>query len=163
MNWEAIGAIGEILGALAVVASLVYLAIQIKQSSRIERSRAFQEIFATYDANNHEMFGADNVEIVVAGMRDVSILSGGDRLRFDHLMIGYFNAVESTIFSKGAYLLGDETMENWAHVLQTRFLPYVGVRDWWMEARPIFTIETRDWVEEQIRATDTDSDFLSIK
>jgi len=34
MNWDAIGAVGEILGALAVFVSLVYLAIQIKQNTR---------------------------------------------------------------------------------------------------------------------------------
>ena len=34
MNWEAIGALGEIAGALAVVASLVYLATQIRQSNK---------------------------------------------------------------------------------------------------------------------------------
>ena len=30
MNWDAIGAIGEILGALAVIATLAYLATQVK-------------------------------------------------------------------------------------------------------------------------------------
>ena len=30
MNWEAIGAIGELIGAVAVVATLIYLAIQIR-------------------------------------------------------------------------------------------------------------------------------------
>ncbi len=34
MNWEAIGAIGEITGALGVIASLVYLAAQIRHGSR---------------------------------------------------------------------------------------------------------------------------------
>ena len=34
MNWEAIGAIGEVLGAAFVFASLVYLATQIRQSRR---------------------------------------------------------------------------------------------------------------------------------
>jgi len=38
MNWEAIGAMGEIMGAMAVVASLVYLAIQIRQSTKVARS-----------------------------------------------------------------------------------------------------------------------------
>lgn len=32
MNWDAIGAIGEILGAAAVVATLVYLAIQVRSA-----------------------------------------------------------------------------------------------------------------------------------
>ena len=34
MNWEAIGAIGEIIGALAVVGSLVYLARQIQTNTK---------------------------------------------------------------------------------------------------------------------------------
>ena len=34
MNWEAIGAIGEIVGALAVVTTLLYLSVQIRQYQR---------------------------------------------------------------------------------------------------------------------------------
>ena len=34
MNWEAIGAIGEIVGALAVVLTLAYLALQVKTAKR---------------------------------------------------------------------------------------------------------------------------------
>ena len=30
MNWGAIGAVGEILGAIAVVLTLVYLAVQVR-------------------------------------------------------------------------------------------------------------------------------------
>ena len=32
MNWEAIGAIGEVLGAFAVVATLLYLALQVRHA-----------------------------------------------------------------------------------------------------------------------------------
>ena len=32
MNWDAIGAIGEIVGALAVLATLIYLALQVRQA-----------------------------------------------------------------------------------------------------------------------------------
>ena len=34
MNWEAIGAVGEIVGALAVLVTLVYLAMQIRQNTK---------------------------------------------------------------------------------------------------------------------------------
>jgi hypothetical protein len=33
MNWEAIGAVGEIVGAIAVIATLAYLAIQVRQNT----------------------------------------------------------------------------------------------------------------------------------
>ena len=34
MNWDAIGAIGEIVGALAVLVTLIYLALQIRQAKK---------------------------------------------------------------------------------------------------------------------------------
>ena len=45
MNWEAIGAIGEVLGAAGVILTLGYLAFQIRQNNRhlaheAQRSRA---------------------------------------------------------------------------------------------------------------------------
>lgn len=41
LNWDAVAAIGQIIGALAVVATLFYLAVQIRQNSQIveEHSR----------------------------------------------------------------------------------------------------------------------------
>ena len=35
MNWDAIGAIGELLGATVTIATLAYLAVQIKQNSAL--------------------------------------------------------------------------------------------------------------------------------
>jgi len=163
MTWDAIGAVAELLGAAGVIASLLYLALQIRQNTRTERARAFQVLFSEYNGHNHVMFGKENIDLVVSGMLTIDDLKAGDRLRFDHLMMGYINAIESTLFSKNAYLLGEETMENWGFVMRTRFLPYPGLRDWWSEARQIFTPETQAWVDAQINLTDTSSDLLGIK
>ena len=47
MNWEAIGAVGELIGAMAVVITLVFLGLQVRQSirtmaesNRLERAAA---------------------------------------------------------------------------------------------------------------------------
>ncbi len=42
MNWEAIGAVGEIIGAIAVVVSLIYLSIQIRAGTKATKAAAFQ-------------------------------------------------------------------------------------------------------------------------
>ena len=39
MNWEAAGAIGEIVGAFAVVATLIYFALQLKQAIRANEAQ----------------------------------------------------------------------------------------------------------------------------
>ena len=43
MNWEAIAAIGEVGGAIAVVVTLVYLARQIRQSTEATRVAAYHQ------------------------------------------------------------------------------------------------------------------------
>lgn len=40
MNWDAIGAIGEIIGATAVFLTLAYLALQIRQSTKAIQASA---------------------------------------------------------------------------------------------------------------------------
>jgi len=48
MNWDAAGAIGEIVGAIAVVASLMYLAVQIRAQVREVRLTATRELSRDY-------------------------------------------------------------------------------------------------------------------
>ena len=58
MNWEMISAIGEIVGAVAVVASLVYLARQVRFSNRLAQAEAFRTPIS--DINNlNATFGLD--------------------------------------------------------------------------------------------------------
>ncbi|MAX07914.1 hypothetical protein OAL54_01495 [Gammaproteobacteria bacterium] len=51
MNWEAVGAIGDFVGALAVIITLAYLAIQVRHArdaaadtNRLERSKGVRDI-----------------------------------------------------------------------------------------------------------------------
>ena len=43
MNWEAIATIAEIVGAVGVIASLIYLAAQIRQSTKVSRAETWFE------------------------------------------------------------------------------------------------------------------------
>jgi hypothetical protein len=60
INWDAIGAIGEIVGAAAVVVSLVYLAQQMRMSNKLARSEAFRIPNAQLNSVN-ATFGLDPV------------------------------------------------------------------------------------------------------
>jgi hypothetical protein len=42
MNWEAIGASAEALAALAVIVTLIYLAIQLNQKNRMAKVQVMQ-------------------------------------------------------------------------------------------------------------------------
>ena len=58
MNWEAIGAIGEVVGAAGVIVTLGYLAVQIKQSNDLSRFNAVKELFSQFN-DLHRLVGTD--------------------------------------------------------------------------------------------------------
>ncbi len=52
MNWDAIGAIGEILGATAVLITLVYLATQVRRSNELAYFNGAKEIINQFNDLN---------------------------------------------------------------------------------------------------------------
>ena len=44
INWDAIGALGEVIGAVAVIASLLYVGFQLRQGQLVERAAAQREL-----------------------------------------------------------------------------------------------------------------------
>ncbi len=44
MNWEAIGAIGEFLGATAVVVSLIFVGVQIRKNTRASQTAGYRTL-----------------------------------------------------------------------------------------------------------------------
>ena len=52
MNWDAVGAIAELVGAIAVVATIGYLAFQVRQTNRISRTNTVTDIQKRFDEIN---------------------------------------------------------------------------------------------------------------
>ena len=64
INWDAIGATGEILGALTIIITIVYLAIQVKHArnatvdqNRLTRATAIRELILTMSTNEELRIG----------------------------------------------------------------------------------------------------------
>lgn len=67
MNWDAIGAIGQMLGSLAVFITLGYLAVQVRYAGR-ELQRSTRQ--ARYEANRELMMNrTNNVPLLRAYMK----------------------------------------------------------------------------------------------
>ncbi|MFC1575545.1 hypothetical protein ACFL5A_02720 [Gemmatimonadota bacterium] len=98
MNWEAIAAVGEMIGATAVVVSLIYLAVQIRQNTRqvYEQTRShhlaslsavgqgFLEFRASISRNQQ------TASVWVRGNEDLSCLGDEERQQFDYLAVEFF-------------------------------------------------------------------------
>ncbi len=89
MNWEAIGAVGEILSAMGVVVTLGYLAVQIRQSNAIASWETHRSAVAGFsDAFQNIANDADNARVYRCGLFDLQSLAPDDRLRFSNIVAG---------------------------------------------------------------------------
>jgi len=72
VNWEAIGAVGEILGAIAVFVTLIYLASQIKQSNNLARFSGTKEIVNQFNQLNQMVTTNSDLRKVLAKTGELS-------------------------------------------------------------------------------------------
>ena len=73
MDWDAAGAVGEILGAVAVLLTLLYLAAQIRQANKMAHFETTREIMAQFNACNHLIATEPTIREVLLKEGDLSV------------------------------------------------------------------------------------------
>ena len=129
MTWEAFGALSEFFGAIAVVASLVYLSRQLRLSRVVDQLATFQSIVNGFTNHTDRFFSAEN-ELALRGLTDRDTLSEADRLLFDHLLANVLNHGEMAQGALQAGLLTEAEMENLDYWLREQLFCYPGAREW---------------------------------
>ena len=99
MNWEAISAIGQLVGALAVVISLIYLANEVRSNARATRLAAMRSTLDFLNRFSQQITEhADLAELRDRGFHDFESLEGTDRARFGSYMHSMFRTVEDVYY-----------------------------------------------------------------
>jgi hypothetical protein len=95
MNWEAIGAVGEVVGASAVFISLLYLAIQIRASRRSDQIVAAAEAdSAVRDWIGQIVCDEKLYDLYRRGLTDYESLSRSEKGRYSLLLFQLFRSGE---------------------------------------------------------------------
>jgi hypothetical protein len=91
VNWEAISAIGQIVGAIAVVVSLIYLAREVRSSAhatQLASRHSMEDIFIRW---SQQLADNQNLrELYYRGLHDFESLEGADLVGFGILIQGLF-------------------------------------------------------------------------
>ena len=131
MNWEALGAIGEIVGAVAVVLTLGYLAVQIRQNTRSVRTATYQ---STVTSTGELMMAvARDVQlsrIWRIGIQGQSGFDEDERTQFNFLMTQLFDQWENMFILHRESVIGDSWWRSRIPTLRYQ-LALPGVSDWW--------------------------------
>ena len=95
MNWEAISAIGQLVGAHAVVISLIYLAREVRSNARATRHAAMRSTLDNFNRLAQQLTEhSDLAELYYRGVDDFESLEGVDRARFSWFMHQMFRNME---------------------------------------------------------------------
>ena len=164
MNWDAIGAVAELLGAIGVIASLVYLATQIRQSreqmsqnTRALKASSYQQLFENLgDATGRRLDNSLWERAVRLGLDDYAGLPAEDAFRFDWWMLETMRAFDNGHYQ---YRVGMLDEERWRiHYLDVAsYFQNPGVREWWRMTTPNVSPHFVALVEE-IRRGDAAAD-----
>jgi hypothetical protein len=131
MNWEAIGAIGQVVGAFGVIASLLYLAAQIREEAKAKRASAVHSQAEAFRGLLHTLATDGELSaIYLRGIRDFGSLRDSELVRFASTLGYFFRVLEEAHFH---WTEGNIDPHVWHGFEMTAkdILAYSGVRDWW--------------------------------
>ncbi len=138
MNWDAIGAIAETLGAVGVIASLVYLATQIRhgQEQMSQNTRALQA--GTYlewqshvdDSINRHIGNPENRRAIRLGMADYRQLGEDDEYLFRFWITSILHTYANALYQHRVGLFEDDRWQEQLLGLSA-MLRAPGVVQWW--------------------------------
>src|SRR3977135_806941 len=120
MTWEAISAISQMIGSVAVVFSVLYLAIQVPRSNRMAKLAA-QDAAATALRDVTKPF-AENAELARIwrlGLEDLQALSAEDQARFFHSTYQFLKAYETIHFHHVYGLMDEQIWQGWCRLLRS--------------------------------------------
>ena len=120
MSWDAFGAMGELVGALAVLASLIYLARQIRHSMESNR-------ISNYHEAQQQLWSAAEIiagDAVLSAEIGKSLNKGLDQVspeslvRVEFIMASFFFGMENML---SLYEKGQIDVEQWQNVFDNNY------------------------------------------
>src|SRR5437764_6755357 len=101
MNWEAISALGQIVGAIAVVISVIYLALQVRSNARQTRLASMRSMSDAFNGFLQGLAGNPQMgDLWYRGVTDYESIQGGDLPRFNALIDHLFRIYEDMFYQK---------------------------------------------------------------
>ena len=150
---ENLGNIGDFIGGLAVVVTLIYLALQIRQNTASVQAATVQSA-AQANAELMDRFGSDPelLKFYIEGVQDFESLSPDDRARFSSVMGSIMHRGEGMVDQVERGLLPPEALEGAANRLRGTFAG-PGTLAWWGRGKYVYSANFQRWVDDKIIGT----------
>jgi len=157
VNWGAVSAIGQVVGAAAVVISLIYLAHEVRSTARATRlesmrslSDAINQFFRTIAQD------AELADFFYRGMHDFGANKGGNLLRFSALVDYMFRIYEDMYYQHLEGRLDPRVWRGFEAIMRD-MNAYPGIQAWWGSRSHWFSDQFRKFVAQHQAVAGTPS------
>ena len=154
MNWDALGAIGEMLGAIGVIATLLYLSVQIRQNTRAIRGSTLNAV------TQHQQFelrwSAEIGPSIRKAIHTPDEMSEDDVWQVSEMLTAFFVARQNEFSQYTQGLLAKEDWTSRESIIRVT-LGMEWAQHWWRTyGKDTFTTEFVEMVDRIMAATTYD-------
>jgi len=150
MSLNDLANLAQVIGAIAVVISLIYVALQIRQNTNAVRSATAQSVHEHF-ANWYHLIAADAElsRIAANGLRDYQSLSETERTRFISAFMSFLSYSQNAFLKWRQGLLAPSLWLGWEQVMMNLF-GAPGGKAFWKERGYMFGDEFRRYIEDDL-------------
>ena len=146
---EDLGNIGDFLGGITVIVTLLYLAYQVRQNTKSTHSASYQAIVSNMSTFSRELaYVSERSEIFSMGMMQPEDLTLSERTRFYLLMTSYFRNFENIYFQYSSNAIPDDVWDGWAYRIASS-MKTPGCLLWWQQDQRVFSSRFRKYINEE--------------
>jgi hypothetical protein len=150
MNWEAMGAIAESVGAVGVIVTLLYLSRQVRNNTKALRVQSYDAIQHQFREWNSPFYNdPDLVKQFVTQLEDIESLDALGQHHAVHIFYDFFKMAENLHYQYRQGMIDEGMWSGW----RTLFENYMSApgSEWYWRRRPdFFAPEFQEWVEETL-------------
>ena len=143
------GAIGELVGGVGIIVSLIYVGVQIRQNTIITRVSTTQAFAEQLNMIVMPISRGDFRDIYWRGISGISKLEGSELAAFGAWLSQLMRFWETVYFQRQEGVLDERLWSGWNTQFRDSF-GYAGIREFWSIRRHQFNEEFCDFVDQLV-------------
>ena len=150
MNWDALVAISQLVAAIGVILSLIFLAVQLRQNTKAIQSSAIQNLVQSLSGNAQTNVENEYlVPLMLKANAGVETLSEEERTRLHFWFVMAFRRFEGVYFQRSLGLVDAAVTEGFerSHI---SILASKSGRAWWSTAKGAFASGFVTYVDDHL-------------
>ncbi len=161
MDFQSLANLGEMIGGVAVVISLIYLSVQVRQNTASQQTENYTRALDRISAQQARLGGSGAYAMMFSrGVKDATALTVEERLQFTWMLYEIFGGFEFMFHASQNNAIPEEVWDRWSLTVGY-WLHYPGVLMWW-SVRPVpFTESFTAYIDSMIENNPVSADAAS--